>query len=470
MSDILLHTDTKTYSCRAGGILVHKGRVLLQKPVDDPAYAVPGGQVQLGETWEEVLVREYVEETGLKIRVIAPATFGELFFTWGKRLAHQHCAYFFVELAEPDAVADVDSFHGVEEMEDNRFPMGFHWIPVEELPQKLVYPPQVIPTIQAYDKSKQDRMPPPFIQYFQYRELYDYRLTAVPYDLEKHGVMVDDWLDEPAKRSTGMDSFREDVAYWQKEEPECFHAMVFFNGWRPLAAVYYFIRDTELHIGELLVAPYTRGAGVGTVILHKILYEIAKECHTYTAVIYPNNEPSKRLFEKCGFTKTGTHPDGDAEYYTFHKPISTTAPFGSMDRKHKYVVIFARYEGKWLYTRKKSKQTWETAGGHIELGESSLDAAKRELWEETGATAFTLYPVCDYHVDNTAAIPGDEASGQVFLADVRELGEMPDFEMGEICLDERFPVHLSYPAIVAEVWPVVEAERKRLAAEENRIF
>ncbi len=468
MSDILLHTEANTYSCRVAGILVRNGKVLLQKPVDDPAYAVPGGHVQLGETWEKALVREYAEETGLRIRVSTPAAFGELFFTWGNRQAHQHCSYFFVESIDEPACAD-GSFTGVENLESQAFSMGFHWIPVEELNTKLVYPPQVIPVIQAYADSKEKHLPPPVPATFLYRELYDNCLTYDPYDMDLHGSLVDSWLDESARRSTGMDSFREDAAYWQAEEPETYQAMVFGNP-EPTAASYFFVRGQKLHIGEILISPEKRGSGIGTAVLWQLLYEIGRDCHNFTAVIYPDNEPSKRLFEKSGFVKTGVHPDGDAEYYVFHKPISTTKPFGTMDSMHKYVVIFARYKGQWLYTRKKNKQTWETAGGHIEPGETSMDAARRELWEETGAVDFTLYPVCDYHVDNTAAIPGDEASGQVFLADVRALGEMPDFEMAETCLDQRYPLWLSYPAIVTELWPVAEEKRIELMAAENRIF
>ena len=52
---------------------------------------------------------------------------------------------------------------------------------------------------------------------------------------------------------------------------------------------------------------------------------------------------------------------------------------------HKYVVVFSRYQGKLLLSRHRSRTTWETQGGHIEPGESPTDAARRELWEESGA-------------------------------------------------------------------------------------
>ena len=55
--------------------------------------------------------------------------------------------------------------------------------------------------------------------------------------------------------------------------------------------------------------------------------------------------------------------------------------------KLKYSVIAAQYRGKWIFCRHKARTTWEIPGGHIEPGETSDQAAFRELWEETGLTA-----------------------------------------------------------------------------------
>ena len=50
-----------------------------------------------------------------------------------------------------------------------------------------------------------------------------------------------------------------------------------------------------------------------------------------------------------------------------------------------YSVISAIFDGKWIFVRHQDRITWEIAGGHIEEGETSDDAAGRELKEETGA-------------------------------------------------------------------------------------
>ncbi len=49
-----------------------------------------------------------------------------------------------------------------------------------------------------------------------------------------------------------------------------------------------------------------------------------------------------------------------------------------------YVVIGTRYLDKWVFVRHKLRRTWEIPGGHIEEDETPLEAAQRELQEETG--------------------------------------------------------------------------------------
>lgn len=75
--------------------------------------------------------------------------------------------------------------------------------------------------------------------------------------------------------------------------------------------------------------------------------------------------------------------------------VSRTFDLGSLET-YKYVVVLSKYNGKILLSRHKDRTTWETQGGHIEDGETPLDAAKRELYEESGAIDFDIEPLCDY--------------------------------------------------------------------------
>ena len=44
------------------------------------------------------------------------------------------------------------------------------------------------------------------------------------------------------------------------------------------------------------------------------------------------------------------------------------------------------------------------------------------------------------------------ANGQVFLADVRSFGPMPDFEMAQIAHFETYPEKMRFPSILPELY------------------
>ena len=94
------------------------------------------------------------------------------------------------------------------------------------------------------------------------------------------------------------------------------------------------------------------------------------------------------------------------------------------DKLFKYAVIVSRHQGKWVYQKHKNRQPWEIPGGHREPEEPIIDTAKRELYEETGALSFELFPVCAYSVTS------DEKSyGLLCYADVQFLGCLTDSEI-----------------------------------------
>lgn len=119
-------------------------------------------------------------------------------------------------------------------------------------------------------------------------------------------------------------------------------------------------------------------------------------------------------------------------------------------KTYKYVVVLSTCGGKLMLSRHKERTTWETQGGHVEPGETPFEAAKRELYEESGATRYAIRALCDYWAgdENT----GEGATGMVFHAEIEALGPMPESEMAEVRLFDALPDNLTYPAITPELF------------------
>ena len=152
--DILFKEKDWVFSYRVAGICVRNGKVLLQKPVSDTAYAFPGGHVEFGETNEETLIREFKEEIGADISVGELKWVAEIFFPWGEKPCHQICLYYMVE----GDISDTDQFMGIEE---RGVPLEFRWIPLGEVQNLEVYPVETPRLLQKLHEG---------VQHFVYKE------------------------------------------------------------------------------------------------------------------------------------------------------------------------------------------------------------------------------------------------------------------------------------------------------------
>lgn len=123
--------------------------------------------------------------------------------------------------------------------------------------------------------------------------------------------------------------------------------------------------------------------------------------------------------------------------------IRATFPHFIDDDLLLFVVIVAKKDGQFIFCRHEQRQTWEVPGGHREPGETLEQAAKRELYEETGALEFSLIPVCPYGFDRD----GDVSYGMVYAAEVTKLGPLPESEIAEIRLADNCPGEWTYKEV-----------------------
>ena len=117
------------------------------------------------------------------------------------------------------------------------------------------------------------------------------------------------------------------------------------------------------------------------------------------------------------------------------------------DALFQFAVIIVRTEGNYVFCKHRQRETLEVPGGHREPGEAILDTAKRELYEETGALEFELWPVCVYSVTAADNFDGQETFGMLYFAEVKRFEGELHSEIEKIIITKEMPKAWTYPEI-----------------------
>lgn len=124
--------------------------------------------------------------------------------------------------------------------------------------------------------------------------------------------------------------------------------------------------------------------------------------------------------------------------------LTVTFPTTIQDSKLQYAVILARAGGKWVLCRRRGRSTWEFPGGKREKCEPIAETARRELYEETDALRFRLFPIGPYCVTTEDGI---SSYGMFYASEITAFGDGLHFEIEECRLSDDLPEHWTYPLI-----------------------
>lgn len=137
MIDCGFTRENNWFRYRAAAIIVEDGCVLFAGNEHEDYYYSIGGGVHLGETAEDAVVREVLEETGVRYEIERLAVIHENFFdessgTLQGLSCHEICFYF---LMKP---------RGTQELHSGSYTQGvkeeMHWIPINELDRYKAFP------------------------------------------------------------------------------------------------------------------------------------------------------------------------------------------------------------------------------------------------------------------------------------------------------------------------------------------
>lgn len=129
------------------------------------------------------------------------------------------------------------------------------------------------------------------------------------------------------------------------------------------------------------------------------------------------------------------------------------------DELIKFAVIVSKYNGQWIFCKHKDRTTYEVPGGHREAGETPLEAAERELKEETGAISFKITPVCVYSV--AADNENEESFGMLYYAEITSFEKELHSEIESIHFFDSIPEQQTYPQIQPKL--IEEVIRREIA-------
>lgn len=118
-----------------------------------------------------------------------------------------------------------------------------------------------------------------------------------------------------------------------------------------------------------------------------------------------------------------------------------------------YTVIAARFQGQWLFCRRKDCSAWDIPWGYREIGESIEATARRKLYEIVGSSDADVRRIGVYRVSHGEVI----TVGMLFFAEIKAMDRTSlNSEIGDICLFNALPDQLTYPSVQSYLYSLVQ--------------
>lgn len=127
------------FNYRIVGVAMHNDSVLLHRADHETFWTLPGGRGEFGETAEQTITREMLEELETEVDVKRLLWVVENFFEYDGVKYHELALYFLIHFRPGSAPLLSEAFDGVEA----NVPLRFRWFPVrrDALVALPLYPP-----------------------------------------------------------------------------------------------------------------------------------------------------------------------------------------------------------------------------------------------------------------------------------------------------------------------------------------
>lgn len=138
LDDINIEISNNIFTCRVAALIENKGRVLVQKRVNDKVWALPGGKLRILEKTEDGIRREIGEELGCDLFNLKLLSVSENFFEMKGKKAHQYIFTY-------EGNLDTNKYDDLEEFESIEIGKNviYRWIEIDKLDEFEIRPDNI---------------------------------------------------------------------------------------------------------------------------------------------------------------------------------------------------------------------------------------------------------------------------------------------------------------------------------------
>ena len=123
---IYIKNNEGTFYYRVAALIINNNKLLVAKNVDHPVFYTIGGGININETSEEAIIREVMEETGLKLSIDKLSYVQERFLKINNEKYHEVVLFYTMIIkGKINIMENTFTDQGNKET--------LHWLPLEQL-------------------------------------------------------------------------------------------------------------------------------------------------------------------------------------------------------------------------------------------------------------------------------------------------------------------------------------------------
>ena len=126
--------ESYNFKFRVSGLIIKNNKLLLVNMDDSNFLCLPGGYVELGETTEEAVKRELVEEIRQEVSIVKYLGVVENYFInkYSKKM-HEISFYYLMNFIDSDFGGNENDFTLIENDKGHNIKLNFKWVDINNL-------------------------------------------------------------------------------------------------------------------------------------------------------------------------------------------------------------------------------------------------------------------------------------------------------------------------------------------------